>query len=817
MARPREFGMRTLSRGHLPLIVCCVVLSLLIVGCKREEPPPATQPATQPTTAPATKPATTQYSDIIHVNYPRLPATQPLGVPVDLDYAGHYILPNPICLCPRGDLWIAEPEALPIAEVLKTAVDDQIHVSRNRVVYVQWAVNEDGKSLPRCVIDHGDTTPSEWIDPDQLKEQPAPPRRLLTAGRHYRWNETLPFGDKLIVPSERGISIIGFAPSYVEDYHEILASGDAKDANPPVVLVDGRGILAWSPWDGNHPGGRGAQRYLDGKWIDLSAGDSKWPAKIMHLVPLLDGSVLQLFFGDGDKLQLNLMPLDVQKLDEAEFTKLVEQLSDDDAAKRDAAEMQLTRYGPSSWPLLEKLREDQPPEGKARIDQLLGERVQPSLGGKTLVDGIARITDRFDDGGVLLYAQAGVTFPSEQQDKPNQVVRPAWISIRPGRAVELLEPVLCKDASPAKQHFFAFEEEWLVSDIVQGPRRLAGNHLEPMLTKSEASWARVIGADRRGRWLFKQYSGVAASAAMSPATTRSTQPSTTQAVLASSPLQPSDATLVLDPTMPDPTPKLPVWLMFVDKGKVGWTEDNWPVIKRGGAWSLKERGWQPLDEPREKMITEVSPDAPRQRAAAQAAAELVHRPIDLNRRPSSTRSTTAAAATMPATTMVATTLPARSSPSTTTVASTEPASTQPEPQPILVDSEGRKYYDGKKTLRVVDRDGKETVWTLPGTAASDSLFKVVLIRTEDGRLFLFNERGRVVRIKPTPDGAEPFIVEAVFTHRIPNSDIVRIWLDPAGRIAIAYEGNRLAILFPGGRIPRHIALLIPANEMDQNP
>ncbi|MEO6435688.1 MAG: hypothetical protein ABIP55_07985, partial [Tepidisphaeraceae bacterium] len=77
-----------------------------------------------------------------------------------------------------------------------------------------------------------------------------------------------------------------------------------------------------------------------------------------------------------------------------------------------------------------------------------------------------------------------------------------------------------------------------------------------------------------------------------------------------------------------------------------------------------------------------------------------------------------------------------------------------------------------------------------------------------------NAPGRVVRIKPTPDALEPFVVEAIFTDRIPTSDaIARIWLDPAGRIVIAFEKNKLAVMFPTGRIPRDILTLIPAKEL----
>jgi hypothetical protein len=88
----------------------------------------------------------------------------------------------------------------------------------------------------------------------------------------------------------------------------------------------------------------------------------------------------------------------------------------------------------------------------------------------------------------------------------------------------------------------------------------------------------------------------------------------------------------------------------------------------------------------------------------------------------------------------------------------------------------------------------------------------VLIHTAD-RLFLFNQPGRVLRIKPTPSTAESFELEATFTHRIPNiDDPARIWLDPAGRIIIAY-GNELAILFPAGRIPPELKNMIPAAQL----
>ena len=70
------------------------ILALGIVlaplACKRETPPrPTAAPATQASTRPTTKPApTTSYVDVIRAAYPKLPATQPLALPVDLIDAG---------------------------------------------------------------------------------------------------------------------------------------------------------------------------------------------------------------------------------------------------------------------------------------------------------------------------------------------------------------------------------------------------------------------------------------------------------------------------------------------------------------------------------------------------------------------------------------------------------------------------------------------------------------------------------------------------------------------------------------------------------
>ena len=79
------------------------------------------------------------------------------------------------------------------------------------------------------------------------------------------------------------------------------------------------------------------------------------------------------------------------------------------------------------------------------------------------------------------------------------------------------------------------------------------------------------------------------------------------------------------------------------------------------------------------------------------------------------------------------------------------------------------------------------------------------MQTPDGLLFLFNQPGRLLRIRPTPDLNEPFKLEATFTRDIPNADHpARVWLDPAGRIDFVTDGNVLTIAFQAGIIPKEI-------------
>src|SRR6185436_2267593 len=94
------------------------------------------------------------------------------------------------------------------------------------------------------------------------------------------------FGNDLIaVPTDRGVSIFTFTPEYSESYHDVLppagapapatttatapTKAPAPGANPPQLVTDPSGLIAWSPWDGAKGGGVGAARFADGKWANL--------------------------------------------------------------------------------------------------------------------------------------------------------------------------------------------------------------------------------------------------------------------------------------------------------------------------------------------------------------------------------------------------------------------------------------------------------------------------------------------------------------------------------------------------------------------
>jgi hypothetical protein len=707
-ADPAAFVIIPSRMRRARLLFLIVVVLVVVILFSRHAAPPlqtptiniTTQPATQPTTAPVIlAPKIATYIDVVRSNNPLIPATQPLSLPVDLSDAAHIILHDPAYLDPLGHIWITRPDAPPTEESLRNPVDPSEHLISDIPVFVHWSANDNG-DWSASVITRRAAGGYDIIS--SLDRKP------FASDRSYRWDCAFSWDGKIVVPTDTGVSVFEVEPKVRESFHAL--PGMTSGSTAPIAMLDSRGVLAWAPWENGHPGSHGASRFVDGNWTDLS--NDQWPEKIIQLIPLLDGSILQIIAGDGDTVSLAIAPLESTDIDAHHVADLVDGLSDPDGDKRQAAFDELSRYGPGLWPILEKVT-DQPPEARVRIKQLLRAKIAPALNGMTLVDNRLTVAHRQSDGTVLFFAPTGVKIPNAQRDP--DTVSPAWVTVHPsGRIDRPLPNALIVDQRPDAPNLNYVHDDWLVCDDA-GVRRFLGNALVPLLKPQEITFSRILGIDRRGRWLFRERD-----------------------------LSNSDM-LIIDPTILDPTPRLPVWTINIPKGSVGWTDDDYPAIKRGGAWALKADAWEALPDS-SKLLTLLP------------------------------------------------------SPTTT-------PSTQSTALPLLVMPDGTKYSDGRTSLIAVDKTGKTTSWPLPSSAVGS--IDPTLICSPDGLLFLFNQPGRVLRIKPTPTAPQPFELQATFTADIPNTDHpTRIWLDPLGRIDMVYDGTVLVVMFPSGHIPPGISQMM---------
>ena len=719
----------TKHRTAALLATAIVIFTACDICCRRRpKSPPQTAAATLTTTAPVgttlptTGPALRHtYLDVVKANYSDFPATQPLTDILDLAQAAHLHFSEPLYLSPypRAELWITRPDAPPIDTVLREAADasasTDAHVINREVAFVDWIPADSGNWSPYVVCKADGGFEVSW----------ATGHALFKGHYDYRWDSAFAWNRLVVVPTTGGVSILDLTGETPEAHYE-FASVSGSASIVPQAQTDLQGIIAWTPWDAHVAGSGEAARFVNGKWSTLTA-ENGWPGKLVHVVPLLDGSALQLL-GSDNGVHLAVTTLEKVDVNEREISALVDQLNDAEAAKRVDAYEQLTRYGPGIWPILEKLAPDQPPEAAERLEQLLQDKTGPTLGGmKLLGTRSLAVANRLADGGVVFYAADGVSIPNPGGEA--EVRTPAWICVRPGEPIALLPPLLTADLKPGASHIWAIGDEWIVWSELRGVERFVGSGFVGLLHKNEAAYDELVGIDRRGRWILRK--------------------SSTRRV-------PHEAGgqdfLVIDPTLPDPTPRLPAWT-FTTADSVGWDKDGWPVVKRGAAFALMETDWRLVD-PKEKIF----------KGAADAAA------------------TTSQPATAP---------------------STMPAKAQNPGECILIAPNGTRYYDGQTLLRSIDHEGKETVWPLPAIATGHA--KVHLVRTSDGRLFLFNQGGRILRIRSTTAGNEPFQIEATFTRDVPDTNTPdRMWLDPAGRIDIEWD-NRLTILFADGYIPRQIA------------
>ena len=730
---------------------CLALTALLLTGCADPAPtPPAPPPATRPVTRPTTEPVAdaarplAEYVDVLLADDPDFPTTRPLALPLAIAESARLVFDEPVLLDAVGRLWVTHPDGETPQQIVAGDLKRQTYVVDRPVHFTWWKPDHDGKPYVEMILGDGAGEGAGglvWTHELGVAAVPAAP-----PGHPYQWDGAFAYDGAVVVPTLGGVAVLTprgrpdpeqyfrryarldadrrpEAAGTVELQHVSLA--EPRDDLPATqVRLDGRGLLAWVPWESKKRPGGGVARYVDGQWQRLDP--PTWAERPVQLMPLTDGSVLQLALDQRGEGVLTAVPLDAKPVDADAVARHVDDLSDGDPKVREAAFAALANYGPSVWPTLDALRRGKPAFVRRQIDALLGDKTRPTLGGLSPEPGQVEVRDRLADGGVILNFKGGVLLPDAAGITVLQ--RPAYLVVRPGKRTQLLDPLIAADveADPGTR-VYVWGDEWVVCRPGESPKRWLVNHTEPLTGKKWAHWQRFVGIDAAGRWLFHQGEGGEV-----PAREPTTRP-----------------TLVLDVRLPDPTPRLPTWLLPVGGGgSAGWDDEGWPVIKSGGVWRLKEEVWEP-------------------------------RPDD---------------------------------------ATIRNATTQPAEEGLLATGpDGATYFGGITEVRVRATDGRERTWPLPPEATGSGVARGVV--DAEGRLFLFNRPGRVVRLDPPKDASgEPFEVAGVFDKpQLPSATPRRVWIDPAGRLCALYFDDAVAVMWPGGRVPGAMREKMPVDPTEGVP
>jgi hypothetical protein len=670
------------SRGPVPMV-----------------PPPASQPATRaiaPATVPVQPPAPlTKYIDWVRQMTPLTDAKLEESRLARAD-AAHLRFSGLVYVCSRGDLWLTHPEAPTIEDVLRQASKVSEHLTRDRVVYVFWDIDNRGARRATVVVRRG---------PDKLVlVRPDGATRQLD-GSIGDWDRARTLDDVAVIPAKNSLALLTPWP---EIKLETVSLGNAGDE--PVQLVPtSESLIAFIP---QHSAGATPAKVLrlsDGHWSVISES-ADWKGPFIHLIPRADGSVLQIRPGTEDgTVRLSAALLEKGDVPREQVAAAVQQLSADSPAARENAEQELIALGPGIWPVLEELLAKQPPEATFRIHDILAARNEPRLGNMRLVGDRLKVIERFADG-VVFFADGGVQIA--RPDGQLAARSDAWIVARDSGAVIRLPDELSRCLLVGQTSVSGLDDDWIVADSLHGCRLFMGKDFVPLTGKDENAYTKLVGRDRQGRLLFQRPR--------------------------------RDQYLLIDPWLADPTPRLPIWQITVEGGEAGWDQDDWPAMKKRQAWSLHAEAWQPLKE---------------------ASARF-----------------------------------SNSSPPTTNT-------------DLLATLPNGTLISGGRTDVIFRRPGVED-FTLDLPAGQQATVPVaVAAAVGDGPLFLFNSPGRIIRIGHRP-GAREWKIEGAFDKGMPRMVTpTRLWVDPAGRLCLAWDGNGLAIMFPNGRIPPAILDLMPQDQV----
>ena len=544
----------------LALALLIAARLFLIAPPKTVVAPPPPKPATAPTTlatAPATEPATPiELLDVLRLDDPEYPTTQPLEWPVELADAARIETALPLYLDPAGHLWMEHPKGEALQKLLKAPVRLRTHIVRQLPLYTHWTPGDDRP----IVVAAGDGGKGVQIINGQSRGSV---KRLADADATWRWRDAVPLGDDLLVPTPRGVVRIDLAKAAIAARGELFDAAAPKGAphNPPLIFTTGERAYVWSPWENKIAGG---DRVL------MLTGDANAPPvavenlalRLIQLTPLADGTILSV--GTGDDGNVAVAFTDAPGLARAAapaaaaLQPTIDKLSDPDPQAREAAQRELEAMGPSIYPTLEALHDNLPVEAQLRIERVLGQRYAPTLGGLTPYPGPVETAARFAAGGCLLRLPGGGF--SVDSDGSQQSTIPALIVMRPGRFVDRLPGVLA-EAMTARARLYAFNNEYVLSEGTFGPRRWVGASLSPLLDKKLRHYSELIGIDATGRWLLRD------------------------------PAMPG-RTLILDRTLPDTRPRLPAWTI-TGLAQTGWNKAGMPMaVRNKQTFVLDENGWR---------------------------------------------------------------------------------------------------------------------------------------------------------------------------------------------------------------------------------
>lgn len=560
MSHMRRRGVSKIYLYPSIFIIAVVVLAVLRIvagrwGSQRDFPiaPVTTQPTTHALPTPVLEnepPAPKPIDDLLGVllaDNPAYPTTQPLDLPADLEDAARIVIRHPVYLDIFGRLWITHPRGTPVADLLTKPLAARTFVVRERVLHVSVSLD-------------GETAVFVESDPARVFRIAKGKREGLAIPAGVRWEDATRFGQAdVIVPCDEGA--VRFAAD--SEAPELISLDLPKGANRPRLLSTGDRFVVWAPFENEQPGSSVAY-LVDAKGKRALSKANGFFDQPIQFVILADGSILGVGRTD-EGVELKLKSLDKPPARTPEQIESLRQLARDlanpDPLIREKTQSEIEALGPAIYPELEAMRPRLPVEAQVRIEIILGQRFAPTLASLKPLPGPVHTVARFPDGGCVLLLTGG---GSIADDGIGKTVIPAWIAIRPGNYIERLPDRMTEGFVPNRYQFFAFASEWVIFDPVLGLRRWIGSEFVTLLDKPLRHFDTFVGIDQQRRWIVRSTS------------------------------QPGQ-TLIIDPSLPDTTPKLPVWMIEAPDG-AGWTQSGWPAMNRGNSvLLLDERRWRVMD------------------------------------------------------------------------------------------------------------------------------------------------------------------------------------------------------------------------------